>query len=96
MPTKAHATDAKISFFKKFREREVENLLLFLHNVAKGTSFSRKKLFIPPNETLSKRSETILTPHASPPISSRRKPRSLHTDASHSRRRCVRQAEETP
>ena len=29
MPTKAHATDAKISFFKKFREREVKNLLLF-------------------------------------------------------------------
>lgn len=95
MPTKAHATDAKISFFKN-SENGRWKFVTFLHNAVKGTSFSRKKLFIPPNETLSKRSETILTPHASPPISSRRKPRSPHTDASHSRRRCVRQVGETP
>ena len=42
MPTKAHSTDAKISFFKKFREREVENLLLFYTTQQKGHHSAEK------------------------------------------------------
>ena len=45
MPTKAHATDAKISFFKKFREREVEICYFFTQRSKRDIIQQKKTIY---------------------------------------------------